>query len=140
MEEKKQQIFRKETLERISSPEQLTDYLHVTTPGIWIVLVAVITLLIGIFVWAAVGTLETTVDVAVVVEDHTARVVPEGSAPVSKGMIVRASSEEASITSTEADTYGRTVGLAYMALPDGVYEGEVVVDRTRPLDFLTESR
>lgn len=34
-------MFRKEALERISSPEQLTDYLHVTNPGVWAVLVAV---------------------------------------------------------------------------------------------------
>ena len=47
-EEQKKQIFRKKTLERISSPEQLTDYLHVTNPGIW-VLFAVIILLLGVF-------------------------------------------------------------------------------------------
>ena len=43
-------LFRKETLDRISSPEQLTDYLRVTNPGIWVVLAAVILLLAGILV------------------------------------------------------------------------------------------
>ena len=40
-----EQIFRKKSLDRLSSPEQLNDYLHVTSPGIWIVLGAVIFLL-----------------------------------------------------------------------------------------------
>ena len=28
-----EQIFRKKSLDRLSSPEQLNDYLHVTSPG-----------------------------------------------------------------------------------------------------------
>ena len=37
---------------RISSPEQLNDYLRVTKPAVWIVLVAVAALFVGILVWA----------------------------------------------------------------------------------------
>ena len=37
MEENHQTVFRKKTLERISSPDQLTDYLCVTNPGIWVI-------------------------------------------------------------------------------------------------------
>ena len=54
MEEQKRSIFRSETLKRISSPEQLTDYLRVTNPGIWVVLAAVLALLVGFFVWMSV--------------------------------------------------------------------------------------
>ena len=50
----KEQLFREKTMERISSPEQLTDYLRVTNPGIWAVLTAVILILVGIIAWAAV--------------------------------------------------------------------------------------
>ena len=39
-----QQLFRKESMERVSSPEILRDYLHVTSPAIWVVLAAVILL------------------------------------------------------------------------------------------------
>ena len=59
MAEEKTQVFRKETLERIASPEQLTDYLRVTNPGIWAVLLSVIVLLGGLLAWASVGTLES---------------------------------------------------------------------------------
>ena len=42
MADNTQTVFRKKTLDRIASPEQLTDYLRVTNPGIWVILVAVI--------------------------------------------------------------------------------------------------
>ena len=69
-------IFRKETLERISSPEQLTDYLKITNPGIWVILTAVILLLAGLFAWTMIGTLETTATVKVIVDNDTAQIVP----------------------------------------------------------------
>ncbi len=76
---KKSSIFRKETLERISSPEQLTDYLRVTNPGIWIVLAGIVILLVGFFVWMSVDTIETTVKVGVSTQNSQAIVaVTEG--------------------------------------------------------------
>ena len=47
------QIFRKKSLDRISSPEQLNDYIRVANPGIWMILAAVIILLAGVCVWGA---------------------------------------------------------------------------------------
>ena len=57
----KEQIFRKESLDRISSPEQLNDYLKVTNPGVWAVLAAVIFFIVGILIWSVFGRLTTTV-------------------------------------------------------------------------------
>ena len=54
-----QQLFRKESMERISSPEKLDDYLHVTTPAVWLVLAAAILLLAGLFAWSAATAVES---------------------------------------------------------------------------------
>ena len=62
-------LFRKTSLDRISSPEQLNDYIHVTNPGVWMFLCAVILLLAGICVWGIFGRLETLLSVGVVTED-----------------------------------------------------------------------
>lgn len=40
-----QQLFREKSLKYISSPEQINDYLKVTKPAVWGVLVAIIILL-----------------------------------------------------------------------------------------------
>ncbi|MCR5399521.1 MAG: hypothetical protein K6E68_08335 [Lachnospiraceae bacterium] len=54
-------IFRKKSLDRISSPEQLNDYIKVTTPSVWVILIAVILLLVGMLAWSVFGsvTMET---------------------------------------------------------------------------------
>ncbi len=108
MAENQSTVFRKKTLDRISSPEQLTDYLRVTNPGIWVVLVAVILLLAGLFAWAAVGTLETKAEAAVIVREHTAKVVPTGAESMEEGMPLRVSKKETVVASVNTNEYGRS--------------------------------
>ena len=140
MAENKQTVFRKKTLERISSPEQLTDYLRVTNPGIWVVLAAVILLLAGIFAWAMVGILETKADVKVIVESNMAQIITIGSEPLEEGMALYISGREYRITSSASDEYGRSVGMSHVDLPDGTYSGTVVTEMVHPISFLLESR
>jgi len=51
-------IFRKKSLERISSPESLNDCLHVTSPAVWLILTAVILLLAGMLIWSSVASID----------------------------------------------------------------------------------
>jgi hypothetical protein len=138
--EEQNSVFRKKTLERISSPEQLTDYLRVTGPGIWIILIAVMLLLGSPFAWAAIGTLETTADVSVEVKHHNAEVIAPGGEKLAEGMPLRVSGQDTAIASAKTDEYGRSIGVAEIALPDGTYEGTVVTETVHAIDFLIESR
>ncbi len=54
-------IFRKSSLERISSPEQLNEYVKVTNPSIWVLLLGLFALLAAVAVWAFTGTIPDTV-------------------------------------------------------------------------------
>ena len=45
-----QNIFRKANMEKISSPEQLNDYIRISRPGIWIALVVAFVLLASVFI------------------------------------------------------------------------------------------
>ncbi len=79
-EENKQSIFRKKSQEYIDSPEKLDNYLHVTSPGVWALLLAVIVLLIGSCVWGVMGKLETHITVAVMASDGSCSAyVPESA-------------------------------------------------------------
>lgn len=53
-------LYREKSLERIASPEQLNDYIRVTTPSVWLVLITVIVLLVGILSWSIFGTVTET--------------------------------------------------------------------------------
>lgn len=140
MEEHTHNVFRKKALDRITSPEQLTDYLRVTNPGIWVVLLAVILLLIGVFAWSMVGTLQTKTDVKVVVSDHTAQVISLGPEALAEGMALRVGAQDYVLASTGTDEYGRLTATAEVTLPDGTYDGSVVTEAVHPIRFLMESR
>ena len=62
-------LFRKNSVEHISSPEQLNDYLRVTSPAIWVVLIAVIILLAGVLIWASFANIDSFVTGTAQVED-----------------------------------------------------------------------
>ena len=52
------QVFREKSLERVGTPEQLNDYIRVTTPSVWIILAAMLILLFGMLVWGVFGRIE----------------------------------------------------------------------------------
>lgn len=56
-------LFRKKSMEQISSPENLNDYIKVTNPGIWIVIVVAILFLVSLCVWCVIGIIDITVDI-----------------------------------------------------------------------------
>ena len=52
-------LFRKKSLDRVSSPEELNDYIRVTTPSVWLILIATVVLLMGVLAWSIFGTVES---------------------------------------------------------------------------------
>jgi len=55
---KRDSVFREKSLERVSGPESLNDYIRVTSPSVWIVLAALVVLLAGIVAWGILGRIE----------------------------------------------------------------------------------
>ena len=49
------EIFRQKSLDRIKSPESLTDYIQVSNPSVWIIVAAFAVLAAGAFVWFVIG-------------------------------------------------------------------------------------
>ena len=52
------ELFRRKSLERISSPEELSDYIRVATPSVWLILLATTILLVGMLAWSILGTVD----------------------------------------------------------------------------------
>ena len=50
-------IFRKTALERIATPEQLNEYIKITNPRVWVLLVGLLALLAGVAFWALFGSI-----------------------------------------------------------------------------------
>lgn len=52
-------------MERISSPEDLHEYMRVTSPRLWMILIAIMVLLVGFMVFASTATMENTMAIQV---------------------------------------------------------------------------
>ena len=138
------QIFRNKSVERISSPEQLQDYMRVTTPGVWMVLTAVILLLVGMIISSAVVTMESTIkEQAVVDEDGTVLQIALPLAQkelVEPGMRVRVAGREAKIDMI-FQLEGEVQVLAELTkegdkLSAGTYDVEIVTETVTPISLL----
>ena len=141
MAEQNTEVFKnKKALERITAPEQLTDYLRVTNPGIWVLLTAIICLLVGLCVWSMAGTLETVSDGKAKVENGQAVIMASGNVngEISSGMTVRIGSDEYTIATVEKDEFGIPVAYAPINKADGTYDAKIVTESIHPIKFLFE--
>ena len=138
------QIFRQKSVERISSPEQLQDYMRVTTPGVWMVLVAVILLLAGLIVSSALVSVESTIQEQAVVEEDGMMLdimLPlSQKSLVEPGMLVRVADREAKIdlvfqAEDEVEVIA-TLPEDSAKLAAGTYDVEIVTETVRPISFL----
>lgn len=151
----KQNLFRKASLDRVNSPEQLNDYIRVVRPSVWVTLAAIIILLVGIVVWGVFGTIQTEVKTAARVEANSGvcYCTAEQIKTISPGMNVRVGEASGTVQSTlalpvELDTDVMLAGglskeftyypVRVMTAPikDGVYECIITVESIHPISFL----
>ena len=151
-------IFRKKSIDRMSSPEQLNDYIKVTNPGVWMALAAIVILLIGVCVWGVFGKLETKLPVAAVSRDgQTVLYVKEDDlSAVKENMSVYIGDETYKVTSVSAQPVAVTEEISEYArhtgglslrewvcvlqtnatLADEAYWAQIVTDSVSPLYFV----
>ena len=160
-EQPKVQLFREKSLEAVESPESLNDYLKVTSPGVWLILSAVIALLIGAILWGVFGHIRTTAQVAVEVKEGQALCyVPAAAAEgvLKQGTVAVDGAEYPLDTKGEYDfaimedtdslrllKAGNLRGgdLVYLVpadtdLPDGIYPGVAVTEDLHPISLLLQ--
>ena len=157
-ENTQQTLFRQKSMDRVSSPEQLNEYIRVANPSVWVLMAAVVILLVGVCIWGVLGHLDTTMPVTAVAENGELTVyISDGEiSQVQAGMPVVIN--EAEYTISEISTtpvladetlseyaihvgglqagqwvYGATVTGQ---LTDGVYSAHIVVESVAPMSFV----
>ena len=131
-------LFRQKSLDRISEPDQLTDYLRVTKPAVWLLLAAILVLLVGLLVWSLTGNVEITADGDAVIVDGQAKIMlaDNEAYQLDKSMRVMIDDHAAMITSIEANEFGKPVGYASVNQSDGTYSVSIVVRTAHPFELL----
>lgn len=135
-----EEIFRKKSLEKISAPESLNDYIRVSNPGVWLLLVAVVVLLIGMCIWGFFGHIDGIIPVNVQVKaDQVTCIVKETDVKlVRTGMTVQADGVTGVITEIGKPASNQVVCEVEVdgTLPEGIYAAELFADGTHPFAFV----
>jgi hypothetical protein len=132
-------LYRKESMERIQSPEQLNDYLRITNPTIWVVLVAVILLLAGMLIWSSFANIDSFAAGTARVENGEMVVLFDDETLASRveaGMAVTVGDVSSTVKSVGRSENGAVFALADTVLSDGVYEARVVYKQTQVISLL----
>ena len=132
-------LFRKNSMEHISSPEQLNDYLRVTSPAIWVILIAVILLLAGMLVWASFANIDSFATGTAQVEDGRMVIHFDDqklSEKVEVGMTARVGDTDSVISSVGNSDDGSRFAVADTSLSDGNYSVRVVYRQTQVIKLL----
>ena len=62
-------IFRDKSIERISSPDQLNDYIRLSNPGVWFILASILVILAGACIFGIFGHIDSTVPAVGIARD-----------------------------------------------------------------------
>lgn len=153
-----EQLFRKKSIERVSSPEQLNDYIRVSNPSVWMILAAIIILLVGVCAWGVLGHLDTTLSVVAVADggQMTCYVKEADIASVETGMTVVVNETEYEIAEIAAEPMAVNADFSDYVLhignlqtgewvypvtvagtfADGNYSAKIVIDSVSPMSFV----
>lgn len=157
-------IFRKKSMDSISSPEQLDDYVRVTSPSVWIVLAALILLLGGVCCFGVFGALETTVKAPALARDSqavlyltedavqavhmddeiradgiTGKITGVSEKPLSFGAVCeKLGRDEYTIymMGIEGQRFLYEVTVELPGLSDGITEVEIIAETVKPMTFV----
>ncbi len=124
---------------RITSPDQLNDYLKVTNPKIWVLLAAVVLLIVGLLLWSGFTTIESYAT-------GTARAIggelsitfddTNKANKIRPGMEMQVGDVHTEVLTVGTNETGSTVASAYANIPDGSYDVRVGYATTQVISML----
>lgn len=154
-------IFRKQSIDRVAAPEQLDDYIKIANPSVWIILAAIVVLLAPVLIWSIYGVLPTTFEINTYVQDGSAvaYVDSETAAMLRAGLSVQVGNHSGTLeevaelpissmelaalyandylaTSLTAGEWNYSIRVRIPEIPDGLYSMRIVMDTTKPIAFI----
>jgi hypothetical protein len=154
----KNNLFREKSIKKISSPEQINDYIKTSNLSIWIIFSAVVILLIGAVTWAVFGELEIAVSSVTVCDDGKAycyisendmeKITDNAYARIEGNDYVLDNISKLPVPALDViSSYGLHIGnfesdeWVYTAeiestIEDGIYRTNIIVESVSPISLL----
>ena len=151
-------VFREKSIERLSSPDRLNDYVKLADPGVWFILAAIVMILTGACIFGVFGHLDSTVPgvgivsggrmVCLVKKEYGSRFGDNMKAKVDgREYAAFLKSDKPVTVGDTTDGYALYLGNMQPGewvyeidvdgdFADGNYEADLVTDEISPLSFL----
>lgn len=135
-------LFRENVLKKLSTPEDLTTYIKVSTPSSWLIAIGGFIFVVGVCVWLFFGVINTRIQTTVVAKNGIIQSIVDKDEMqrVQKKMKVKINNdylEVASVGSYDSDINGYRLYIDG-DLPDGVYPAEIILEAVRPIEFFAK--
>ncbi len=151
-------IFRDKSIERVSSPDELNDYVKLSNPGVWFILASILVILLGACFFGVFGYVESSVPAVGIARNGkmVCLVKKEYGDRLSRDMKLRIDNEEYNVSLRNSkpatvwdttDSY--TLFLGDMqpgewvyeidvdgSFSDGSYEATLITEKISPMAFL----
>lgn len=155
-------IFREKSLNKIKSPENLNEYIKVASPGMWMIIIAILFVVIGGLAWCVFANITTSKDIALVIDDNGSflYISEKNVSDIKEGMEVVINEKsyilkdsEGEIRKLEAQDDKDSIILHALNvdedgwyslyelktdLSNGVYAGKIVLEKIKPIDFILD--
>ena len=142
---------------KVNSPDQLNQYIRLSNPGVWILLLAIVVLLVGVCIWGYFGKIDTKIKTVVISDNYTSYlyVKEEDMAKIKNGMQVELNNNEnifeiADIEETpekvtdDMDEYARHLGNFQVGewvykcrlnknVKEGTYSANIIIESIKVL-------
>lgn len=156
----KESFFRKASIDKISSPEQLNDYIKVSNPSVWVILSAMIILLSSVCIWGVYGRLNTVISVNGIAKDGilTCYIEEKDIDKIKEGMLVKIGDFDGKINfiervpkskkmlEGELDEYqayklslkewNYKLLIDAAQVEDGIHKASIVLESVKPMSFI----
>lgn len=151
-------VFREKSIERLSSPDRLNDYVKLADPGVWFILAAIVMILTGACIFGVFGHLDSTVPgvgivsggkmVCLVKKEYGSRFGDNMKAKIDGREYAASLRSDKPVTIGDStDSYALYLGNMQPRewvyeidvggdFADGNYEADLVTDEISPLSFL----
>ena len=146
---------------KVNSPEQLNQYIRLSNPGVWILLLAIVVLLVGVCIWGYFGKIDTKLKTVVVSDNNSSYlyVKEEDVLKIKDGMQVQLNNNDATLeivdieetpekVTEDMDEYARHLGNLQIgewvykcklnkSVKEGTYSANVIIESIAPMTFIT---
>ena len=145
---------------KVDSPEQLNQYIRLSNPGVWVILLSITVLLVGVCIWGCFGKIDTKVNAVLISDNYNSYIYVKESdiEKIKEEMQVEIKNsdnnykiieigESPEKVTNDMDEYARHLGNFQIGewvykcridgrVKEGAYGADIIVESIAPMTFV----